>query len=223
MSNRTWWSARAVAMAVLLSLSTTPVAGQAATRRIVTTANQFLATLSAAQRGKVLFAFDDAQQRTRWSNFPVRMSPRAGLSMGELSAAQRSAAMALVAATLSNRGFEKVQQIVESDEVLKASERNNPMFGRDLYYLSILGTPSATEPWMVQFGGHHLALNITIGGEAGVLTLSLTGAQPARYTVAGKTVRPLGQESDKGFALLGALDSAQRSKAILPYRIADLV
>jgi len=171
----------------------------------------------------VQFAFDDAQQRTRWSNLPTRMVPRAGLSMGELTAAQRSAALALVAAVLSKRGLEKVQQIMEADGVLKRNQNNNPMFGEDLYYISFLGNPSATEPWMLQFGGHHLALNVTIAGERGVLTPTLTGAQPALYTVNGKTVRPLGQESDKAFALLNALDETQRKQAILGFRLADLV
>ncbi len=97
------------------------------------------------------------------------------------------------------------------------------MFGQDLYYLSILGTPSPTAPWMLQFGGHHLALNVTIAGERGILTPTLTGAQPALYTVNGKTVRPLGQESDKALALLNALDENQRKQAILSYRLADLV
>ena len=96
------------------------------------------------------------------------------------------------------------------------------MFGRDFYYISFLGKPSEKEPWMLQFGGHHLALNVTIAGEQGVLTPSLTGAQPALYTVNGKTVRPLGQESDKALALLNSLD-AQRKQAILNYRVADLV
>jgi hypothetical protein len=170
----------------------------------------------------VLFAFDDEKQRVRWSNLPVRMVPRAGLSMGELTAAQRSAAMALLSSALSRRGFEKVQQIVEADETLKRNE-NNPMFGETLYYISILGTPSAKEPWMLQFGGHHLGLNVTIEGERGVLTPTLTGAQPALYTVNGKTVRPLGQESDKAFALLNALDETQKKHAILSYRLVDLV
>jgi hypothetical protein len=76
---------------------------------------------------------------------------------------------------------------------------------------------------MLQFGGHHLALNITIAGERGILTPSLTGAQPALYTLNGKTVRPLGQENDKAFALLNALDESQRKQAILNYRVADLV
>jgi hypothetical protein len=97
------------------------------------------------------------------------------------------------------------------------------MLGKDLYYISILGTPSEKTPWMLQFGGHHLALNITIAGERGVLTPTLTGAQPALYSIDGKTVRPLGQESDKALALLNALDESQRKKAILSYRLADLV
>lgn len=97
------------------------------------------------------------------------------------------------------------------------------LFGKDLYYLSFLGRPSEREPWMVQFGGHHLAVNVTIDGTRGVLTPTLTGAQPALYTVAGKTVRPLGEESDKALAFVNGLTDAQRKQAILGYRVADLV
>jgi hypothetical protein len=206
---------------VLLSLGA--AMAQTATSRIVGAANTFLSTLDQKQRQSLLFAFDDEKQRVRWSNLPVRMVPRAGLSLGELTPAQNSAALALVSSALSRRGFEKVQQIVEADEVLKRNEGNNPMFGKSLYYISILGTPSAKEPWMLQFGGHHLALNITIEGEQGILTPTLIGAQPSLYTIDGKTVRPLGQESDKAFALLNALDETQRKQAILGYRLADLV
>jgi hypothetical protein len=97
------------------------------------------------------------------------------------------------------------------------------MFGRDLYYISFLGTPSATKPWMLQFGGHHLALNITIAGSKGVLTPTLTGAQPALFHLNGETIRPLGRESDKALALLESLSDEQRKQAILGYRVADLV
>jgi hypothetical protein len=111
---------------------------------------------------------------------------------------------------------------MDGDELLRQAA-GKPMFGKDLYYISILGTPSEKVPWMLQFGGHHLALNITVAGERGVLTPSLTGAQPALYTVNGTTIRPLGEESDKAFALLNALDEAQRKQVILTYRVADLV
>jgi len=210
------------ALAVICS-SVTAAAAQTATSRIVSAANTFLSALDEKQRQSVLFAFDDDKQRANWSNFPTSFVPRAGVSLKELNAAQRSAALALVSSALSRRGFEKVEQIMEGDEVNKIKENNNPIFGKDLYYISILGKPSEKDPWMLQFGGHHLALNITIAGARGVLTPTLTGAQPALYTSNGKTVRPLGQESDKALALLNALDENQRKQAILSYRLADLV
>jgi hypothetical protein len=230
----------------LLCLSAVASMAQTATSRIVSAANTFLSTLNEQQRRSVLFAFDDEQQRQRWSNFPTVMVPRGGISLKEMNPAQRSAAMALVSSALSKRGFVKVEQIMEGDEFNKTMEGNgpprggrggrprgnganpppfgnDPIFGQDLYYISILGTPSEKNPWMLQFGGHHLALNVTIAGEQGVLTPTLTGAQPALYTSNGTAVRPLGQESDKALALLNALDENQRKKTILSYQLADLV
>ncbi len=248
-----------VRISILISLSLGPIMAQTATSRIVSAANSFLSTLDDKQRQSVLFAFDDEQQRKRWSNFPISIVPRTGISLKEMNPGQRSAAMALVSSVLSPRGFEKVQQIMEGDEMLKVNEGNRPqsgrggggpppgrgadgpppgragnrppfgnggnglLFGSDLYFISILGMPSEKNPWLLQFGGHHLALNITIVGERGILTPTLTGAQPALYTLNGKTVRPLGQESDKAVALLNALDESQRKQAILGFRLADLV
>lgn len=256
-----------VGLLLLLCMSLTVATAQTATSRMVSAANKFLSTLDEKQRHAVLFSFDDEEQRKRWSNFPVSFVPRGGISLKEMNSAQRSAAMALVASALSPKGLEKVQQIMEGDEVLKNTDQGPegnrgprpnaggpppdnggtppgppgsgpppsgnrgprpPMgggatFGKDLYYISILGKPSATDPWMLQFGGHHLALNITVAGVHGVLTPTLTGAQPALYTIGGKTVRPLGAESDKAFALLQTLDESQRKQAVLSYRLADLV
>lgn len=112
---------------------------QSTTANIVSAANTFLATLDEKRRQRVLFAFNDAEQRTRWSNLPVSISRLGGVSLKEMNARQRSAAMAMLAAALSRTGFEKIQQIIEADQVLKQQEDNNPMFGKDLYYLSLLG------------------------------------------------------------------------------------
>ena len=79
-------------------------------------------------------------------------------------------------------------------------------FGEDEYYLAFLGTPSVTAPWMLQFGGHHLAINLTMAGSQASMAPSLPAAQPATYTFEGRTVRPLGNENDKAFALINALD-----------------
>jgi hypothetical protein len=208
---------------------------------IAKAAKQFLATLDDAQRDKARYDFKDQAQRKRWSNLPTSFVKRGGLRMGDLTKTQHDSAQALLAAALSPQGYEKVTQIVEGDEVLKKNDGGGrgpggpggpsgtrgpggpAMFGRDEYYISLLGQPSTTEPWMIQFGGHHLGLNITLVGNHTTLAPSHTGSQPAIYEFEGKTVRPLGRETDKAFALLSSLDEAQRRQAILGFEMRDLV
>ena len=208
--------------------------GGAATRETVAAAQAFLATLDDAGRAKIGFPFDSAQ-KSKWSNFPVGVYPRNGVRWGDLSPAQRDAALKLLSVALSKQGLQKVREIMEGDEVLRASEtghdgprgegvgRRGPSFGRDEYYLALLGAPSLTDPWMIQFCGHHLAINLTIVGKDQVLTPSLPAAQPATYELDGQVVRPLGRERDESFALINSLDAAQQKKAILAYQVSNLV
>lgn len=227
--------------------------------KVVQSANKFLDTLNEAQRSKVVYDFNDNAQRARWSNFPTGFVPRGGMSLKQMSPAQKAAALDLMKTVLSENGYEKVSEIRMADDDFKANgSKRGPrgggpppsgsrpsnasggpppgsgpggppnfnsdnMFGSDLYYISFLGKPSTTAPWMLQFGGHHLALNITIIGSKGIMTPSLTGAQPASFKVDGKTIRPLGRESDEALALLQSLDEKQRSQAVLSYQVADLV
>jgi hypothetical protein len=282
------------ALALVAAALTVPFAraqnrsAESATGSTVTAANKFLATLDEAARAKVLFDYQDATQRQRWSNFPTGIFQREGLRLGDLTPSQRDAAMAVLASALSPQGFEKVKQIVAADEVLRSTDggtggRGGPgggpggtpagraggpaganpsddqargggpaggpnavggpagpgggarggrggrggggglIFGQDYYFISFLGKPSATEPWMIQFGGHHLAINITLVGAQGTLAPSHTGAQPAHYEIEGKTMRPLGREVDKAYALLATLDDSQRKQAILGVQMRDLV
>jgi hypothetical protein len=208
------------------------------TPKIVAAANTFLLTLSAAQRSNAIFEFN-SNQRTGWSNLPTGIFQRNGLRMGDMTQQQRTAALALVSAALSREGYKKVTDIMNGDEVLKNSgggqtggrqgapgpgnRGGGVRFGLDEYYIALLGTPSMTAPWMLQFGGHHLAINVTIAGSDSVMTPSLPAAQPAKYTLNGQTIRPLGKENDKAFALINALSPAQQKQAILNYQVNDLV
>ena len=241
---------------------------QQPTDLVVQSANKFLATLNETQRSKVVFDFNDSAQRAKWSNFPTGFVPRSGISLKQMSATQKAAALDLMKTVLSAHGYEKVSQIRMADDDFKENgSKHGPrgggpraggpppdgqgapppfgaggppgngglgnggppkldsdnMFGSDLYYISFLGKPSTTSPWMLQFGGHHLALNITIVGSKGIMTPSLTGAQPALFNVDGKTIRPLGRESDEALTLLQSFDAKQRSQAVLSYKVADLV
>jgi hypothetical protein len=194
------------------------------TTRTVAAAKAFLASLDDAKRAKAVFAYTDARQRANWSNLPTGIYQRAGIRLGDLTAAQKQAAMAVLAASLSPMGYQKVVEIVDADEVLKGEGGPGGLiFGKDEFYLSFVGTPSETDPWMWQFGGHHLAINATIAGARGVLTPSLTATQPATYQLNGKTVRPLGRENDLAFKLVNSLNEEQRGSAVLKYKVADLV
>lgn len=207
------------------NLNQSAVAGdKSQSARIVEAANAFLESLNSVQRAQVTFDFGDKAQRARWSNLPTSMAPRRGLKMGGLSESEQAAVMKLLATSLSRKGYEKIVSIIEADEALrKAANGGGPPFGRAEFYVSFLGKPSITSPWMFQFGGHHLALNVTLSGEEGVMTPSLIAVQPARFVLNGQTVRPLGRETDKAFELINALDAGQRKQAILGFEMRDLV
>ena len=156
----------------------------------VAKANAFLESLDGTQRAKALLEFDSAKKPS-WSNLPVTMVPRNGLRLGELTKPQRVAALEAIAAVLSKQGFQKVIDIMNADDQLVTGNDNRMRFGTENYYLALFGTPSETKPWMLQFGGHHLGINVTIVGKDTVLTPTHTGAQPDSFTRDGKTVRPL--------------------------------
>jgi hypothetical protein len=210
----------------LLPVAATTVAGDdkpfAATSRAVAAADAFLGSLDAKEREKATFEFG-SPKKPNWSNLPVTIVPRNGVRLGDLTMTQRSLAMTAVAAVVSKGGYQKIVDIMDGDQQLAANQGGGgrggrAMFGSDQYYLAIFGKPSATQPWMVQFGGHHLGVNVTVIGKHFVLTPTHTGAQPARFQRDGKEVRPLGLEKDTAFTLVNALDEKQRAQAIIGER-----
>jgi hypothetical protein len=194
----------------------------------VVAAVAFLKSLDGPQGRQALLPFT-SPKKSGWSNLPVTMVPRNGVRLGDLSKEQRELAMALLATVLSQEGYRKVVGIMHGDQVLatkgggKGGKGGKAMFGDAQYYLAIFGKPSLDRPWMVQFGGHHLGLNVTIVGKDLVLTPTHTGAQPDIFTWEGKEVRPLGPENDRAFRLVNALDDKQKKQAILGDRPGNLV
>ena len=157
-----------------------------------------------------------------WSNYPVSDVPRPGLRLGSLTNTQRAAAMHLLQTVLSPMGYQKVLDVMGSDQALTDAGTNFAS-GEAVYTIGIFGKPSISKPWMLEFGGHHLGLNIVIAAPGGSMTPTLTGAQPSIYRRGDMTVRVLAQENDTAFALLDALNETQRRQAILNYQVGDLV
>jgi hypothetical protein len=157
-----------------------------------------------------------------WSNFPVSDVPRPGLRIGELTVAERYAAHGLLRAVLSPMGYQKVLDIMAADQTL-ADEGEPYASGYDAYTVALFGQPAASSPWMLQFGAHHLGLNVTFVGDKAVCAPLHTGILPSKFVKNGKTIRGLGRENDKAFDLVATLTPDQLKAATIDHDVSDLV
>ncbi len=194
----------------------------AQSRAIVQAADSFVATLTVAQRQKAMFDWSNTEQRRNWSNLPEGIVRRGGVKWGDLDETQRAALITLLHAVLSDDGVDMVRMQMLADETLVRGGGGRPSFGADQYFVSILGTPSTTSPWMLQFGGHHLAINATMSGSNLTLSPTLTGGQPLRFEAEGRQIYLTKTEIDAAHALLDSLTPTQRTQALVSGQLAQL-
>jgi hypothetical protein len=102
-------------------------------------------------------------------------------------------------------------------------ERPPVNFGSDWYFVSLLGEPSETEPFMIQFRGHHLAINATVVGPDVTLSPTLTGGEPLKFILNGRDVYIVEEEAVQAAQFLASLSEEQRGTAIVSDERADLV
>ncbi len=99
-------------------------------------------------------------------------------------------------------------------------------FGSGYYFVSFVGTPSTTSPWMLQFGGHHLAINATVVGSNITLSPSLTGGEPVKVSFNNQSYTIIPQvplEMKAASALLSSLTLAQQAEVVISTTRTDLV
>ena len=195
------------------------------TAEVAAAATAFLDTLDSSTKGKVTYPFTDNQSRQTWSNFPAQQVPRKGVALSELDDSEKAAVMALVKTMLSDQGYAQVKTIQEADDWLnKNSASGTDSFGSDTdYYIAIYGTPSTTGPFMVQFGGHHLARNYTYKGTTASITPDFSGTEPKKFTISNTDVEPLKEKAGTLFTLFDALSAADSAKANLSENLNDIL
>jgi hypothetical protein len=180
---------------------------------MIEAARAFLAALPPELKQRAQFPFD-ADERMNWFYTPV---PRKGLPLKEMNDAQRRAAMNLLRAGLSEKGYTKAETIRALEDVLVELGGNPRQRDKELYYVTIFGEPGAKATWGWRYEGHHLSQNWTIvNGRALATTPQFFGANPAEVrTGARKGTRVLAAEEDLAFELLRSLDGRQRQRAIV--------
>lgn len=185
----------------------------ATTEHIRAAAAAFLKSLDAEQRAKTSFPVDDVEWR-KWMNphFYVRQ----GVSLGELTAEQRGAAIELLRASLSAKGLKQSQDIMRLNHTLGELTGKFDEYGEAYYYLTVMGQPSSDQPWGWQLDGHHLVINFFVMGDQVVMTPTFMGSEPVSASSGkhhGTTVLQL--EQDMGLALIQSLDAGRRKAAII--------
>ncbi|HYT65274.1 MAG TPA: DUF3500 domain-containing protein [Vicinamibacterales bacterium] len=177
-------------------------------------ADAFLAGLTAEQRAKTTYGVDDDEWR-KWMNqhFYVRQ----GVSFLEMTPPQRDLGFALLKAALSARGLKQTRDIMRLNETLGELNGNDfQQYGEFRYHITVMGKPSATEPWGWQLDGHHAIINYFVLGDQVVMTPFFAGSEPV-IAPSGKYkgTSVLQEEQSRGLAFVNALDQEQRGKAIL--------
>ena len=188
------------------------------TKPIVEAAQAFLDRLSTPQKIRTQFAIDDREWR-RWSNVDNAIYMRNGVSLKELDAGGRAAARAILNTSLSVKGLALSQAIMKTDQTLREINGGSEFLDEELYFFTIMGVPSETEPWGWQLDGHHIVINYFVMGDQVVMTPTFLGAEPAVTTTgkyAGNEV--LQEEQNAGLAFMQSLSPAQQMAATLDAR-----
>ncbi|MRS64515.1 DUF3500 domain-containing protein [Larkinella terrae] len=201
------------------------------TRTLVDAVTNFLNTLSAGELQKTQYAFTDSL-RHKWTNLPVGMVPRPGIQYGSLSDKSRLAFHRVLSAMLSSQGYLKTTSIMQLDDILNTlyqqafdkgeidqktlTMTQNLKWAHGNYYISVWGKPQASDPWGLNFGGHHMALSLTADGQHVSMSPYFVGTDPSEVK-SGKYAgfRVLSKEEDFGFMLINALTDKQKAVAVL--------
>ncbi len=185
-----------------------------ATEPIVAAAQAFLEALPSDLRARVCFD-RDAEEKRSWYNVHMNFF-RHGVMLEDMAPAPRQAALDLLRASLSARGFDQARDIMRLNELLGQVTGSHDEFGEWPYFVSIFGTPSMDEPWAWQFDGHHLNVNCMVLGHQMVLTPTFMGSEPCAVAdgpFAG--IQVFADEERVGLDLIRSMNTAQSAEAIL--------
>src|SRR5215471_13139705 len=205
-------------IAALLALSFIATSGVGAQDQpgptMVSAAQAFLATLDPAQRTQAVRLFK-SEERFHWFYTPVA---RKGIPLKALTPPQRTAALNVLRAGLSEKGYSKAETIRQLENVLREIEKGaGPARDPELYFFTFFGEPMEGGTWGWRYEGHHCSQNWTIvNGKSIASSPQFFGANPAEVHDGSMVgIRVLSAEEDLGRSLVKSLSPEQRADAII--------
>jgi hypothetical protein len=188
----------------------------APTQAMIEAATALLGLLSPAHRAAMSFPVNSQLWR-RWQNTELHLEHH-GLRLDEVPAAVREAVMAVLRASLSNRGYETSRAVMRLNGFLGDLVGGPEVLGEWSYTFCLFGAPSDSEPWGWQLFGHHLSLNCLVIGRQMVLTPCLLGAEPCYADTGPFAGTSLFEDEERaGLALMRSLSPEQRRLTIVAH------
>jgi hypothetical protein len=199
--------------------------------QITEAARRYLGGLTPEQASRAVFPFADEEERRRWYYTPT---PRPGLYLRELSPAQHQDVMRLLAASLSEVGFNYSSAVIGLERLVDYTSNFPERPYGDLegtrvrdpgnYCVAVFGSPGDHE-WSWRIGGHHLSLHVTVRNGSVSMMPAFFGAEPAHVRMPGGVLmRALSAEEDVARDLLRMLDATQQKRAVIsPIAPTDIV
>lgn len=185
------------------------------TAPIVKAATQFLNTLEPKQLTRTSFEINDQEWR-KWCNVDNGIYDRQGVSLKEMKLSQKTSAFDLMQVSLSAKGLQLSKDIMKTDQTLKELNNGSNDYDEELYFFTVMGKPSLTEPWGWQLDGHHLVINYFVFGDQVVMSPVFMGGEPIITTTGKYKGNSLFQdEQNLGLAFLQSLSAEQQAMAII--------
>ena len=140
-----------------------------------------------------------------------------GLYLDDVGAAQREAAMNVIAASVSPEGFDEIRATMVSNQALGDFVNYWTDTLREYAYVfTIFGEPSLETPWMWQIMGHHLDLHCTVLGDRLVFAPQFMATEMAEIDDGPYAGRKLFEaQEQRALELAGSLTPEQRDRAVL--------
>lgn len=178
-----------------------------------TAADAFISGLNEEQKERTLYPVDDKEWRL-WDN--RHFYKRQGVGFDEMTEKQRKLAFDLLKASLSAKGLKKSKDIMKLNGTLAELANNFEEYGEWLYWITIMGEPSADKPWGWQIDGHHLIINYFVLGDQVVMSPVFMGSEPIEAKAGKfKGTIVMQDEQDKALTLIQSLSAQQQTQAIL--------
>ncbi|WP_370476525.1 DUF3500 domain-containing protein [Tamlana flava] len=177
---------------------------------IIQSAQKFLNSLTTAQKERTTFDIDDKEWR-KWCNVDNGIYDRQGVSLKEMTEEQKVKAFELMQSSLSAKGLQLSKDIMKTDQTLKELNNGSLDYDEELYFFTIMGQPSPTEPWGWQMDGHHLVINYFVLGDQVVMSPVFMGGEPIITTSGKYKGNTLFQdEQNLGLSLMQSLTKEQQ-------------